>query len=76
MEKQFMNSPVQPILEIKRTKERRYCNVCAKHTDNKQPVNEIMFGYNNSSISVILCDDCLNQFSDKLWQYLEEKKKF
>ena len=76
MEKQFMNSPVQPILEIKRTKERRYCNVCAKHTDNKQPVNEIMFGYNNSSISVILCDDCLNQFSDKLWKYLEEKKKF
>ena len=67
MAKQFMNPPVQPILEIKRTKE-RYCNVCAKHTDNKQPVNEISFGY----ISAILCDDCLNQFSDKLWQYLEE----
>lgn len=71
MTKQFMNPPVQPILEIKRTKE-RYCNVCAKHADNKQPVNEILFGCNNSSISVILCDDCLNQFSDKLWQYLEE----
>lgn len=75
MEKQFMDPPVQPILEIKRTKE-CYCNICAKHTDNKQPVNKILLGCNNSSISAILCDDCLNQFSDKLWQYLEEKKKF
>ena len=71
MAKQFMNPPVQPILEIKRTKE-RFCNACAKHTDNKQPVNEILFGCNNSSISVILCDDCLKKFSDKLWKYLEE----
>ena len=73
MEKQFMNPMVQPILKIKRTKE-RYCNVCTKHTDSKQPVNELLFGYNNSSISVILCDDCLNQFSDKLWKYLEGRK--
>ena len=71
MAKQFMNPPVQPILEIKRTKE-RYCNICAKHTSNKQPMNELLFGYNNSSVLIILCDDCLNKFSDKLWKYLEE----
>ena len=62
---------IKRTLEIKRTKE-RYCNVCSKYTDDKQPANEIRLGCNNSSVSAILCDDCLNQFSDKLWQYLEE----
>ena len=74
MAKQFMNPPVRPmvrpILEIKRTKE-RYCNICAKHADNKQQVNEMMFGCNNQATSVILCDSCLQKFGDILWKYMD-----
>ena len=61
----------KPIIEVERVKE-RYCNVCAKHSSNKQPVNEISLGCNNSSIAVILCDDCLKQFGDILWSYMEK----
>ena len=71
MSKPFM-SPPEPtsIMEIKRTKE-RYCNVCAKHTDAKRQVNEIVLGCNNQAISVILCDSCLQKFGDVLWKYMD-----
>ena len=71
MAKQFMNPPVQPILEIKRVRS-RYCNSCGYKSDKGVLANEVMIGMNNRSVASILCDDCLNQFSDKLWQYLEE----
>ena len=71
MAKQFMNPPVQPILDIKRVHS-RYCNACGYKSDKGVPATEIQIGMNNRSVASILCDACLEQLSDNLWQYLEE----
>lgn len=62
---------VERIISLTRMDE-RYCNVCCRHTDEKKPVNELRFGHNNQSMTVMLCDECLSDFADKLWEYLEE----
>lgn len=59
------------IIEVTATKE-RYCNTCAKRTDNMQPTNEIKLGCNNSAMAIVLCDDCLKRFGDILWTYMDE----
>lgn len=69
------------ILNICRCKDKhRDCNVCGNkiHRKNQQElvngtiIHEISFGKNNQSITVAICDNCLNEFADKLWKYLEE----
>lgn len=49
----------------------RYCNVCHKQLDDNK-MHELRFGRDHHSIIICLCSECLIEFSDKLWQYLEE----
>ena len=61
------------IVKVIRTKE-RFCNICGRHTREKCQVNEIVLGRNNQSLSVVMCDKCLDKFADVLWGYLEQRK--
>lgn len=63
------------ILTVHKSNDRyRHCNVCCSH-DEKKVVNELMFGHDGQSISVMICDKCLSEFADKLWEYLDERCK-
>ena len=70
------------ILKIKKANDfSRRCNVCGKSIydsktnnlskDNK--MHELSFGRNNFSTTVCLCTECLNDFAEILWKYLEEE---
>ena len=69
------------ILMIEESKSKyRYCNVCHKQLfeskagnlmdDNR--MHELSFGRDHHSTTICLCSECLVEFSDNLWQYLEE----
>lgn len=49
------------------------CNIC-RTPNNKEGFHEISLGKDNNSLSIRMCDRCLNDFADKLWQYMEEGK--
>lgn len=68
---------MEKILEISRCKDKhRSCNVCGNeiHKGRCHVVHELNFGKNNQNISIAICSDCLNEFADNLWKYLEEDK--
>lgn len=48
------------------------CNIC-KHPKTKGKYSELCFGKDNSTITIRLCDRCLNDFAEVLWKYLEEE---
>ena len=68
------------ILKIERSTDKyRQCNVCGNdvndHECNQQLVDdnimhELRFGKDHHSITVCLCNRCLNDFAEKLWEYM------
>lgn len=68
------------ILEVSEDAELRSCNVCRRHNfeDDKTKLHSLNFGtdLNTSkhSINVCLCTECLSEFAEILWQYLENKE--
>lgn len=56
------------IMEIELTNEKyRSCNVCRRH---KGPKRELRLGCNNQSVSMCICEKCLAELGDKIWEYL------
>lgn len=47
------------------------CNVCQGVSGGKR-ITEIMAGCNNHTIGFRLCDVCIQEFGEKLWERLEE----
>ena len=68
------------ILKVARSTDKyRLCNVCGNsindHECNQQLVgdnimHELSFGKNNNSTTICLCNRCLNDFAEKLWEYI------
>lgn len=60
------------VIEIKKcTDKSRECNICTKHKDDLEKV-EVRLGRENYSTSICLCNECLNAFAEKIWEYLAE----
>lgn len=58
------------IIEIKQTKsDDRRCNCCHNKGNIMQ---ELFLGYNNQSISICLCEQCLVILHDLIGEYLED----
>lgn len=45
------------------------CNCCFQR-DKEIPLHVISLGRNNQSMSIRICDDCLQVFAERLWNYL------
>lgn len=68
------------ILKVERSTDKcRQCNVCGNdindHERNQQLVDdnimhELSFGKNHYSTTICLCNRCLNDFAEKLWEYM------
>lgn len=75
-----MSREVVKILEISRcTDKYRRCNCCGNEIRDKERrqnlvddniIHELCFGKDNQSTTIVLCNDCLNEFAEKLWEYL------
>lgn len=75
-----MAREVVKILEIGRCADKyRRCNCCGNETRDKERrqnlvddniIHELSFGKDKQSITVALCNACLNEFAEKLWEYL------
>lgn len=63
---------VSKILEIVEAHEICGCNICSKR-HNEVKIHEIRLGMDNHSNVTFMCTECLNEFSDNLWKYLEEQ---
>lgn len=73
---------VNKILKIVKTDEYYSCNICAKRCNEEvegeyatDSMHEISFGMDNHSTTVHVCTECLNEFSDVLWRYLEHLER-
>ena len=62
---------VSKILEIEETNEICSCNICSKSYAEVEKIHELRFGMNNHGNVIFMCPECLNEFADKLWEYLE-----
>lgn len=51
------------------------CNVCAGkfHLQSNCNMSMLQFGFNNHSTTISICRECLNDFSDILWDYLSSE---
>lgn len=75
-----MSKEIVKILEIGRCTDRySRCNVCGNEIHDREHrqnlvddniIHELSFGKNRQSITVVLCNTCLNEFAEKLWEYL------
>lgn len=71
---------VVKILEISKcTDKYRCCQCCGNEIRDKERqknlvddniIHELCFGKNKQSVTVALCNTCLNEFAEKLWEYL------
>ena len=46
------------------------CNCCKK--EGEKQLNEVVFGADKEHIVAHLCNDCLNELADVMWEFLEK----
>lgn len=59
------------IIDLKECEDRYLSCNCCFNKDQAAKVHELRFGRNNNSISIRMCNSCLNEFAERLWKYLE-----
>lgn len=72
------------VLKVEISKDRYCsCNACHKRVSPKEKdanyavteMYDLQFGSEGYTVVVRLCNECLNEFADKLWNFLESEDK-
>lgn len=56
----------------------RRCNCCGRQIEEEsrgcledsEALHELSFGKNNQAMNICLCQQCLNDFAEMLWEYM------
>lgn len=74
---------VNKVLKVEISKDRYCsCNACYKRVSPKENTDvmaaemyDLQFGRDGYTVVVRLCDECLNEFADNFWNFLESEDK-
>lgn len=75
---------IKKVLKVEISRDKHCsCNVCCKRVSEKETnkdyvaeeMYDLYFGKENFCTVIRLCNECLNEFADILWNFLERGKQ-